>query len=160
MTKLVLVSFTKCYFNPTLYLLWFELVLIFLFFSFPLVFSCVSIAKGATTFFLWWQFHHFLCLFIIRVLCLFFLSPLRMLFCCPLYWCLVPPLCIFCLWVFRFLIADISILIVLQLTKMFRSILNIGVIHCSNCNTFHVVLWCERCLDISCLQARSKATAR
>ena len=41
----------------------------------------------------------------------------------------------------------ISILMVLQMIDMFRSILKRGVIT-SSCNTFHVGLRCESCLHI------------
>ena len=41
---------------------------------------------------------------------------------------------------------SISILRVLWITEMFRSILKKYLIHYSSCNIFRVSIWCERCL--------------
>ena len=55
-------------------------------------------------------------------------------------------------------LVSISILMVLQITEIFRSILKgRGMIHSSNCNTFHVGLKYEKCLDIDSFRARSRA---
>ena len=53
-----------------------------------------------------------------------------------------------------------SILMILQMTKMFKFILNGGIIHSSNCSTFCAGLPREQCLNIDSLRVRSKVTDR
>ena len=96
------------------------------------------------------------------------------LFCfCPLFGVFVIPFVsvyFYCalLWVFwfsfrrclGFLLWVLVILILLQMTETFKSILKGGVIYFSSCTTIRVRLCCERCLDIDSFWIRSKATNR
>ena len=54
----------------------------------------------------------------------------------------------------------VGVLIVLQITEIFRSILKGYIIYFSNCSTFHVGLCYDKCIDIDSFGARSKATYR
>ena len=128
-------------------------------FSLSLVFSCWVLLRGAVISLLWWQpLHSFsfsFSLYCLGVSCLVFVVSYIGF--------LLSPLWVFSLslmWVFWFSLMGILILILLQMTKLFRSILKGGTILSSSCNIIHVDLECERCLDIDNLQAKSRDTNR